>query len=97
LTEGETVTLQFKFYNAAGEDLDHIEGSHFAGLVFTPAALAAPARVTDHNYRFEVSGGAPGGGSAVVSFGHDEAADEVSFPALTITVEPAPTANRRMP
>jgi hypothetical protein len=98
LTQGETVTIQFKFFNAAGEDLDDIEGSHFAGLVFTPTTLATATRVTGHNYRFEVTGGAPAAGSAVVSFGHDAEADEVSFPAMAITVEPAgPPASARTP
>jgi hypothetical protein len=97
LTEGETVTIQFKFFNAAGEDLDDIEGSHFAGLVFTPASLATATRDTDHHYRFEVAAGAAGAGSAVVSFGHDAEADEVSFPAMTITVDPVPGASTRTP
>jgi hypothetical protein len=31
------------FFNAASEDLDAVEGEHFAGLTFTPASLATVA------------------------------------------------------
>jgi len=47
------------------------------------------ARVTDHNYQFDVTGGTPGTGTIVVSFGHDELADETTFPAADVTVASA--------
>jgi hypothetical protein len=89
-TQGQTVTVQLKFLNAANEDLDAIEGQHFAGLTFAPAALATVARVPGHNYRFLVTGGTPGTGTVQVSFGHDSLADETSFTPVATTVQPAP-------
>jgi hypothetical protein len=89
-TEGQTVTVQLKFLNAADEDLDAVEGEHFAGLTFDPASLATVARVPGHNYRFLVTGGTPGTGTVQVSFGHDTLADETTFPPVEATVQPAP-------
>jgi hypothetical protein len=90
LTEGETVRIRLKFLNAAGEDLDEVEGSHFAGLTFAPASLATVTRVADHHYQLDVTGGTPGTGTVQVGYGHDELADEHSFTAVGITVETAP-------
>ena len=67
--------------NAAGEDLDDVEAEHFGGLTFSPASLATVARVADHHFQFDVTGGTPGTGTVQVSYGHDEAADEITFDA----------------
>jgi hypothetical protein len=85
-TVGETVRVRLKFVNAAGEDLDVVEASHFAGLTFNPLTLATVARVPDHNYQFDVTGDAPGTGTVTVGFGHDQLADETSFTPVTVTV-----------
>lgn len=90
LTQGETVRVRLKFVNAAGEDLDDVEGSHFAGLTFSPTSLATVTRVTDHHYQFDVTGGIPGTGTVHVGYGHDELADEHSFTPVAVTVESAP-------
>jgi hypothetical protein len=37
------VRVRIRFFNAASEDLDAVEGEHFAGLTFTPASLATVA------------------------------------------------------
>ena len=84
---GQVVRVQIKFFNKAGEDLDDVESSHFGGLTFNPTSLATVARVGAHNFQFDVTVGAQGSGTVVVSFGHDEAADEESFPAEAVTVE----------
>jgi hypothetical protein len=91
-TQGQTVTVQLKFLNAANEDLDAVEAEHFAGLTFAPTSLAAVARVPGHNYHFEVTGGTPGTGTVQVSFGHDSLADETTFTPVAATVQPAPSA-----
>jgi hypothetical protein len=88
LTEGVTVRVQLKFLNAASEDLDDVESQHFAGLTFTPASLATVTRVTDHHFQFDVTGGSEGSGTVQVGFGHDELADETTFPAANVTVNP---------
>ena len=82
--------MRLKFFNAADEDLDDVESAHFGGLVFEPASLATVARVTDHNYQFDVTGGTPGTGTVQVSYGHDEAADEHTFEPVAATVLAAP-------
>jgi hypothetical protein len=90
LTEGQTVRVRLKFFNAAGEDLDDVESEHFGGLAFEPASLAAVTRVTGHNYQFDVTGGTPGTGTVQVSYGHDEEADEHTFEPFAATVVAAP-------
>jgi hypothetical protein len=90
LTAGQTVRVRLKFFNAADEDLDDVESEHFGGLTFDPASLASVARVSDHNYQFDVTGGTPGTGTVQVSYGHDEEADEHSFKLVAVTVMAAP-------
>jgi hypothetical protein len=90
LTEGQTVRVRLKFFNAADEDLDDVEAEHFGGLTFDPASLASVARVSGHNYQFDLTGGTPGTGTVQVSYGHDEAADEHTFKLVAVTVLAAP-------
>ena len=90
LTGGQTVRVRLKFFNAADEDLDDVESEHFGGLTFDPASLATVARVTDHNYQFDVTGGTPGSGTLQVGYGHDEDADEHTFDPIAATVVAAP-------
>lgn len=88
-TAGQTVRVRIKYFNAAQQDLDPAEGEHFGGLTFSPPSLATVARVTGHNYQFDVTGGTPGTGALRVSYGHSEAADETTFPLADVTVTPA--------
>jgi hypothetical protein len=90
-TEGQTSLVRIRFLNAASEDLDNVEGTHFAGLTFTAGSLASATRLTDHHFQFDVTGGPPGDGTMTVSYGHDELADEVTFPGAAATVLPAGT------
>ncbi len=90
LTVGQTVRVRLKFFNAADEDLDDVEAEHFGGLTFDPASLASVARVSGHNYQFDLTGGTPGTGTVQVSYGHDEAADEHTFKLIAATVVAAP-------
>ena len=86
--EGQTVRVRLRFLNAASEDLDDVEGSHFAGLTFDPASLATVTRVTDHNYGWMFTGGTPGTGTVQVGYGHDELADEHTFTPADAVVDP---------
>lgn len=86
--EGQTVRVRIKFFNAAQEDLDEVSDSHFGGLTFAPASLATAVRVPDLNYQFDVTAGAPATGTLQVSYGHNEDADERTFPATAVTVTP---------
>jgi hypothetical protein len=80
LTTKQQVTVQIKFFNAAGEDLDAVEAEHFGGLTLNPDGLGTVTRVTDHHYQFiVVASPTPVSGTLTVRFGHDESANEVSF------------------
>jgi hypothetical protein len=90
LAGGQTVRVRLKFFNAADEDLDDVESGHFGGLTFEPASLATVARVSDHHYQFDVTGGTPGSGTVQVGYGHGEDADEHTFEPVAATVLAAP-------
>jgi hypothetical protein len=90
LTEGQTVRVRLEFVNAAGENLDAVEAEHFARVTFTPPSLATVSLVADHHFQFDVIGASPGTGTLQVGFGHDALADETAFPAVAVTVQPAP-------
>ena len=85
-TVGQTARVQLKFFNAADEDLDDVESSHFGGLIFNPPSMATATRVTGHNYQLDVAGLDEGAGTVTVGYGHDEAAAEYQFPAANVTV-----------
>jgi hypothetical protein len=91
--DGGTARVQIKFFNRAGEDLDDVEGDHFGGITFSPASLASAARVSGHNYQFDVTGGTAGSGTLQVSFGHEDPPDEVSFASEAVVVAPTGGGN----
>ncbi len=82
----QTSRIRIKFYNAGNEDLDVVEGEHFGGLDFAPTTLATGTRLADHHFQFDVLAGDAGTGTVTVHYGHDEAADEVTFDPVTFTV-----------
>jgi hypothetical protein len=86
---GETVRVRLKLFNAAGEDLDDVEDSHFAGLTFAPTSLATVTRVADHNYQFDVTGGIEGTGTVTVTYGHEDPPDEYTLTPAAVAVEAA--------
>jgi hypothetical protein len=94
LTVGQTSTVQIKFFNAAGDDLDDVETSHFAALNFGPSSLATATRSADHHYQFEVFAPSVGSGTLQVGFGHNSAADEKVFPAVALEVRPSATGGQ---
>jgi hypothetical protein len=83
----QTTRIRVKFYNAANEDLDVVEGEHFGGLEFSPATLASANRLADHHFQFDVVAGDAGTGTRTVRFGHDEGTDEVIFDPVAFKVE----------
>jgi hypothetical protein len=85
-TAGETVLVRIEFLNQAGESLDDVESSHFAGIVIQPNTLATAVRRADHHFQFDVTGGTQGTGTLIVGYGHEDTADEVSFPEAPVTV-----------
>ena len=80
LPSGEAVRVEVKFYDDHGEEITGIDATHFASLTFTPATLATVADVGGEHFRKDVTGGAEAGiGTYSIGYGHDEAADELSF------------------
>ena len=91
---GGTVRVEVRFIHE-GEFITDIESEHHAGLTFTPPTLATIASVTDHSFQKDVTGqSAPGTGTVNVGYGHDEAADELSFGPFDVSVV-APVDARR--
>ena len=82
--------VRLKFFNAAEEDLDEVEGSHFGGLTFEPASLATFVRVTDHHYQFDVTGATPGRGTVQVVSGMTRWPMSTPFDPVAATVVAAP-------
>lgn len=80
LPAGETVRVEVRFFNDHGEEIAGIDATHFASLTFTPGTLATVADVDGEHFQKDVAGGAEAGtGTYTVGYGHDEAADELSF------------------
>jgi hypothetical protein len=80
LPSGEAVRVEVKFYDEHGEEIPGIDATHFASLTFTPATLATVADVDGEHFQKDVTGGSEAGtGTYSVGYGHDEAADELSF------------------
>jgi hypothetical protein len=86
LPAGQTSRVQIKFFNAAGEDLDNVEASHFAGLTFSPITLATATRRAEHHFQFDVTAPSPGSGTLQVGYGHEDTADEKTFDPVAVTV-----------
>lgn len=89
LPEGQTVTVRATFFNAAGDNLDDVEDTHFSRLVFDPAGAATATMDPSAHYTHEVivNVAAPATGTLMVDFGHDAAADEHSLGPIDVVVE----------
>jgi hypothetical protein len=85
-TVGQTARVRLQLLNVAGEDLDDVEAEHFAAISFNPSDLVTIARVPGHNYQFDVTGNTAGTGTMLVTFGHDEQADEVTLDPAGVIV-----------
>ncbi|HEX5576424.1 MAG TPA: hypothetical protein VFX42_11160 [Gemmatimonadales bacterium] len=85
-TVGQTVRVRLRLFNVAGENLDDVEAEHFAAISFNPSDLVTFTRVPGHNYQFDVTGNTAGTGTMLVTFGHDEQADEVTLDPSAVAV-----------
>jgi hypothetical protein len=84
---GETIRVEVRFLDHDGEVIAGIESDHHAGLTFIPTTLAAVASVADLNFQKDVTGqSTAGAGTVTVGYGHDEAADELSFGPIPVSV-----------
>lgn len=88
LPAGAVTQVEVRYYAMDGDPILGIEAQHFAGLTFTPDTLATPAAVVDQHFFFDVTAqAAPGTGTVMVGYGHDVAADELSFGPFPVTVQ----------
>ncbi|HEX5005162.1 MAG TPA: hypothetical protein VFV65_07585 [Gemmatimonadales bacterium] len=88
LAAGAMTTVEVRFYDAHGDQITGIEDHHYAGLVFTPTALATAVGQVDAHFFLDVTAQAAAGtGTVMVGYGHDVDADELAFGPFPVTVE----------
>lgn len=85
---GQTLRIRVEFLNGEGEEITGIETTHHTALVFSPDELATVAAVDGENFSKDVTF-QPGAGEGTLSvgYGHEEAADELSFGPFNVAVE----------
>jgi hypothetical protein len=87
LPAGAVTRVVVRFYHDDGDEITGTEAEHFAALTFTAGTLATPAEVVDHHFEFDVTAQAAAGtGTVLVGWGHDAAADDLSFGPFPVTV-----------
>lgn len=87
LLAGETVRVEVRFLNDEGEVITGIEDEHHTALTFAPEDLATTATVDGANFQKDVTASpTPGTGFVTIGYGHDEAADELEFGPVPVTV-----------
>lgn len=87
LAAGASTRVVVKFYAADGDEITGIEADHFASLTFAPGTLATAVEDAAAHFEFDVTAQAASGtGTVVVGWGHDAAADELSFGPFDVTV-----------
>lgn len=87
LPAGAVTRVVVKFYHDDGDEITGTEADHYAALTFTPGALATPVAVVDHHYQFDVTAQASAGvGTVLVGWGHEVAADDLTFGPSPVTV-----------
>jgi len=87
LAAGAVTRVEVRYYAADGDLITGIEDHHHTALVFTPPTLATTADVADHNFQQDVTAqGSAGTGTVMVGYGHDAAADELTFGPFPVTV-----------
>lgn len=87
LPAGAVTRVEVRYYADDGDLITGIEDHHHTALVFTPATLATTADVVDFNFRQDVTAQPGAGtGTVMVGYGHDAAADELTFGPFPVTV-----------
>jgi hypothetical protein len=87
LEAGAVTRVEVRFYHDDGDEILGTELDHFAALNFTPGALATPVMVVDNHYAFDVTAQAgAAAGTVLVGWGHEAAADDLSFGPFPVTV-----------
>ena len=88
LQAGQTVRVEVRFLADDGDVIPDLDTEHFAALTFAPASLATVATVAGQRFFFDVTAQAGAGvGTLHVGYGHDAAADGLSFGPFNVTVQ----------
>lgn len=87
LGTNEVTRVEVRYYAADGDLITGIEDHHHTALVFDPVTLATTENVVDFNFRKDVTGQATAGtGTVMVGYGHEAAADELTFGPFPVSV-----------
>ena len=87
LIAGQTARVELKLFAEDGDEITGIESDHFTSVNIQPAGLATSQAVSGANFQKDLTAGAePGRGTYTIGYGHDEAADELSFGPYEIVV-----------
>jgi len=88
LDPGQTVELEVRFFADDGDEITGIEGTHFATLEFTPTSIATVTDVPNQHFHKSVTAQATAGtGTVTIGYGHDAAADELTFGPYNVSVQ----------
>lgn len=91
IATGVTTRVEVRFYDADGHDIsDELISGHYTSLTFNPGTFATVADVPGQRFQRDVTVSAAAGTDATVSagYGHDEAADELTFGPYNIRAVP---------
>ena len=87
LEAGVVTRVEVRFYNDDDDEILGTELDHYAALHFTAGALATPVMLVDNHFAFDVTAQAGAGtGTVLVGWGHEAAADDLSFGPFPVTV-----------
>jgi len=87
LPRGQTLRIEIRYYADDGDVITGIETEHYSSLTFAPGTLATVAPVSGKRFIWDVTAAsAAGAGTVSVGYGHDAAADELSFGPFGVTV-----------
>lgn len=87
LVAGTVTRVEVRFYHDDGDEILGTELDHYAALTFTPGALGTPVMLVDNHFAFDVTAQAGAGtGTVLVGWGHEAAADDLSFGPFPVTV-----------
>jgi hypothetical protein len=94
IAANQTVRVEVKFYNEAGEEITGIDDDHFARVNVVPASLVTVNAVSGENFRKDITAGPTGGtGTYTIGYGHTVTADERTFGLYDIIVSGPPPAS----
>jgi hypothetical protein len=87
LAANQTVRVEVKFFNEAGDEITGLEDEHFTRINVLPEGLVTVSSVQGENFQKDIIAGPEGGtGTYTIGYGHTASADERSFGLYDIVV-----------